>query len=148
MQNDVVIREESGPDGSDTIVIHCIDNRYSRGNARRKLPAGFTFTFAGASRRLVESDACLEELHKQIKILLDARKNIHSIVVADHYSTSGHHGCAAYGSSDSRANHIEHLHAAERLLKKEYPSWDIQLRLQDIDIGTVEEIAPASAIDY
>jgi hypothetical protein len=94
---------------------------------------------------LVHSPAFFQEVVDQIKLLQSAGKDIQRIVIADHFSAAGSHGCAAYGRDDSRARHTENLHAAARQLKGVLPHLKIELLLQDIDGDTVEQIGVYSA---
>lgn len=122
------------------VVIRCVDVRYSTGSARRLLPVGFDITGAGASLRLNESDNFFQEVVDQIKLLKSVGKDIQRIIVADHFSASGNHGCAAYGNDDSRARHEKNLHRAHKALQRTFPDMSIEMLLHDIEGGTVEDI--------
>ncbi len=131
-------QENSGHEEGLAVVVRCIDARYSAGAARRRLPVGFDITGAGASLRLNQSRAFLREAVDQIKLLQSAGKDIRRLVVADHFSASGGHGCTAYGNDDSRARHEANLYKAAVLLKNEFPNLTIELLLHDIDQKKVD----------
>jgi len=131
-------KENSGHEEGLAVVVRCIDARYSKGSARGKLPVGFDITGAGASLRLNQSRAFLQEVVDQIKLLQSAGKDIRRLVVADHFSVSGGHGCTAYGNDDSRERHEANLYKAAALLKNEFPALYIELLLHDIDQEKVE----------
>lgn len=129
-----------------SVMVHCPDERYSVG-AREELPPAYDFTCLGGSLWFVENARWREGFFEQVRVLrqkLVAKKaiDIDTVIVADHYSPSGHHGCLAHDPDDSYERHVRNLRRAADLIAAEpgFEGLAVRLLLHDIDGGNVQEV--------
>jgi hypothetical protein len=121
-----------------TVVIRCVDARYSRGSAREELPSGYDFTSLGGSRELVEDANWRAIVVRRIRALIDLGAPIDKVKLIDHYCRQGEHGCLAFAGADSREHHERYTQQAARLLRGELDT----LGLSDVavQVGSLHDI--------
>jgi hypothetical protein len=125
-----------------TVMIRCVDARYSKAGVRQVLPEAYDFTCPGAALGVVEDTACYANILTQWQKLTALGLPIDKIVIVDHCDTEGKHGCKAYENNDSRERHESNLYTAAELIQKnpDFANIPIELYLHDIDTGKVEKI--------
>lgn len=113
--------------------IRCCDSRYCE--LHEEMPKGYYLTAAGSSLRFVQSHLFRQEFFDQVNLLRQAGKNIVGIIIADHFCSDGHHGCAAYGEDDSYERHVANLSQAAALIHEHigFEDMEIKMLLHDID---------------
>ncbi len=126
-----------------TVLVRCVDVRYSKDGTRQSLPEAYDFTYPGAALGLVNDPTWRANLFAQWEILTTLGITIGKIIITDHYSAQGNHsGCKAYERDDSRERHERNLHVAAQLIQAQprFRAIPVQLYLQDLDAGTLEEV--------